>query len=132
MKNRLGELSENASALGEAGLGLMKAEAAALSQELRLSGKALFRIGVLAAISLFVLFWALAALVYAGIEIGTIWLPRWASALTASAILLLIVVLVTGVVWIRVRRLETPVATLRRHMDDHRDWWRRRIAGRRR
>ena len=132
MKNRLGELSENASALGEAGIGLVKAEAAALSQELKLSGKALFRMGVLLALSLFMLFWALAALLYAGIEIGTIWLPRWASAFTASAILLLFVVIVAAVVRIRVRRLETPLATVRRRLDDHRDWWRRRIATRRR
>lgn len=130
MRRRLDELSENATALGQAGLELARAEAAALSGELKISGKALFKIVLLFVSCLFFLFWAVAVLVFAGIEVGAIWLPRWGSALAVFGILLLIVLIVGAVAWRRLSRLETPIVTARRRLADHLGWWRERVLSR--
>jgi hypothetical protein len=125
MRRRLDELSENATALGQAGINLARAEVTALSGELRLSGRKLLRIVLLVAAGLFILFWAVAVLVFVGIEVGTLWIPRWGSALVVLAILLLLTGLVAAGVRRRLRHLETPAATFRRRLEDHLEWWRR-------
>ena len=127
---RLEELAENASSLGQAGLDLARAEAAALSGELKLSSKAFLRIVLLIIGCLFGLFWAVAVLVFVGIEVGALWLPRWASALVVLGLLVLLVLMVGLVAWRRLRRLETPMVTARRRLADHMDWWQKRIVGR--
>jgi hypothetical protein len=130
MRRRLEELSENATALGQAGLELARAEAAALSGELKISGRALLKIVLLFVSCLFFFFWAVAVLVYVGIEVGAIWLPRWGSGLAVFGTLLLIVLIIGAVARQRLSRLETPIVTARRRLADHLGWWRERVLGR--
>ena len=130
MRRRLDELSENATALGHAGLDLAKAEVSALSGELKLSGRTFLRVLLLFAGCLFVLFWAVAVLVFVGIEVGALWLPRWGSALVVLGLLLLLTALVGVVAWRGLRHLETPIMTIRRRLEDHLEWWQRRVVGR--
>ena len=132
MKRRLDELSENASALGQAGLDLAKAEASALSRELKLSSRTFLRLLLLFASCLAILFWALAVLIFVGIEVGALWMPRWGSALVILGVLLLAAVVVGVISWRRLRRLETPMMTARRRLEDHLEWWHRRVVGRER
>lgn len=132
MSRRLDELTGNASAVGRAGLTLARAEFAALSEDLKLSGRSLGRIAALVLVCLFLLFWALAVLIYASIEIGSLWLPRWASALVVLGILLLLIAGIGSVAWRRFSRLDSPAATVRKRIDEHREWWNRRVADRER
>ena len=130
MKRRLEELSANASALGQAGLELAKAEAKALSGELKLSSRTFLRIVLLFAGCLFALFWALAVLIFVGIEVGALWMPRWGSALVVLGLLLLLALVIGSIAWRRLRRLDSPAKTVRRRLADYLDWWHRRIVGR--
>lgn len=132
MRNTLDRVSEDVSLLGAAALDLAKAEAAALSGELKLSGHALTRILLLVAVSLFGLFWAIAVLVFVAVEVGALWLPRWAAGLVVLALLLLVIGCIGLVVRKRWSSLESPAETVRRRLDDHRDWWRRKITERER
>ena len=130
MIRKLEELTGNASSLGQAGLDLARAEATALAGELKLSGKAFVRILLLFAGCLFLLFWAIAVLVVVGIEVGALWLPRWGAALVVLGVLLLAVFVVGWLAWRRLNSLEMPAATVRRRLQDHLDWWQRRIVDR--
>ena len=130
MSRNLGKLSENAQELGQAALELARAEAAAFSGELRISSRAFLRILLLFAVCLFILFWALAVLVFVGVEVGALWLPRWAAGLAVLGLLMVAVLAVGGLAWYRLRRLETPMTMARRRFDDHLEWWQRRIVRR--
>jgi membrane protein implicated in regulation of membrane protease activity len=128
MRRKIDKVSENIEVLGSAGLDLAKAELFALSEEFRLTGKGLLRVALLVAICLFTLFWAIALLVFLGVEVGALWLPRWMAALIVLGLLLLVVAALVLVARKRWRRLESPGQTVRRRLDEHRDWWRRRIV----
>lgn len=130
MMKKLDQLSENASALGGAGLDLARAEARALTGELKLSGRALARVLLLVGACLCVLFWAIAVLVFVGIEVAALWLPRWGAGLSVFAAMLLIVGVLALIAKHRWGRIDTPAATLRRRLDDYLDWWERRIVRR--
>lgn len=114
--------------LGSAYFGVMKAEASALERDLGTSGRQLLVALAIITVALGIGFWALAALVLAAIEILALWLPRWGASLVVAFALLLITVLIGALGWRRLRRVETPKATLNRHIEDHREWWREQIG----
>ncbi|HKI87121.1 MAG TPA: phage holin family protein [Thermoanaerobaculia bacterium] len=115
-------------ALGEAYLGVIKAELGALEKDLGASGRRLVvSLGVIA-LSLGIGFWALAALTFAAIEILAIWLPRWGASLIVALFLLILAAVVGSLGWRRLRGIESPKATVERHLEDHRDWWREQIG----
>lgn len=116
-------------ALGQAAVELLKAESGALGGELRGSARRLLAALLLIALALFVVFWAIGALVLTAVEVAGLWLPRWAAALAVLGILLLTAAVLVQVARHRLRRIETPSATLRRRADDYQAWWERRIAG---
>ena len=68
-------------------------------------------------------FWVLGLLVFLAIAVLSIWLQLWAAAL----IVLGVFALVMGVLILlgrrRLRLVENPVDSVKRHVDDHLDWW---------
>jgi hypothetical protein len=53
----------------------------------------------------------------------SIWLQLWAAALIVLALFVLVM---GALVWLGIRRLrlvENPVDSFKRHIDDHLDWW---------
>jgi hypothetical protein len=115
-------------ALGEAFVALLRAEAEALAQDFAHAGKALARALLLGAVAGAFAFWAIGLLVYLGVELLALVLPRWG----AVAIVLGAFLLVTGglAAWARarLRGVETPLATWQRRRADTDRWWRERFG----
>jgi hypothetical protein len=113
--------------LGEALLTVLKAELATLQEDLKGSGRHLVvALGLLGA-ALVVLFWLTGLLIAFLVAVLSIWLQLWAATL---AVLLLFVAGAGLLAWLGVRRLrqiENPVETVRRHVDDHLDWLHNRL-----
>ena len=109
--------------LGESLVEVIRAEVAALQDDLKRSGQHLgVALGLLGA-AVLLSFWVLGLLVFLVITVLDIWLPLWASALIVFAVFL---VAMGVLAWLGVRRLklvENPVDSFKRHIDDHLDWW---------
>ena len=109
--------------LGESLIEVVRAETSALQADLKTSGKHLgIALGLLGA-AVLLLFWVLGLLIFFVITLLSIWLQLWAAAL----IVLLLFAGVMGVlIMLGLRRLklvENPVDSVKRHVDDHLDWW---------
>jgi len=113
--------------LGEALLTVLKAELATLQEDLKGSGRHLMvALGLLGA-ALVVLFWLTGLLIAFLVAVLCIWLRVWAATLV---VLLLFVAGAGLLVWLglrRLRQIENPVETVRRHVDDHLDWLHNRL-----
>lgn len=109
--------------LGESLIEVVRAETTALQADLKTSGKHLgVALGLLGA-AVLLLFWVLGLTIFLAIAILDIWLPLAG----AVAIVFGVFLLVMGVlVWLGLRQLrlvENPVDSVKRHVDDHLDWW---------
>jgi hypothetical protein len=80
-------------------------------------------------LALFGLFWALGLLAYISVEVLALWLPRWTAALGVFFLVLVITLVLVGVARQRLRKLEKPASTVRRHVSEHVDWWETRVLG---
>lgn len=109
--------------VGRALLEVLRAELEALASDLRASGKRLSGAVALLAAAAFVLFWAVGVLAYAAIELLALWLPRWGAAGVLLALLLAIALVLGWLAKRRLARLESPLQTARRRLDDHVDWF---------
>jgi Flp pilus assembly protein TadB len=113
--------------LGDALLTVLKAELATLQEDLKGSGRHLMAaLGLLGA-ALVIFFWLIALLIALLVAVLCIWLQVWAATLV---VLLLFVGCAGLLVWLGIRRLrqiENPVETVRRHVDDHLDWLHNRL-----
>lgn len=109
--------------LGESLIEVLRAETGALQEDLKRSGRyygvALALFGAAALLS----FWVLGLLVFLLIALLTLWLQLWAAALIVF-LLFFITMVVLGLAgrsqW---RKAENPVDSVKRHVDDHLDWW---------
>jgi hypothetical protein len=113
--------------LGEALLSVLRAELAALQADLSKSGRhfgvALALFGGAAAIA----FWVVGLAVFALVSLAALWLPLWAAAL---AVLALFAGGAALLVWrglARLEKVENPIESVRRRVDDHLDWWQSRL-----
>jgi Zn-dependent protease with chaperone function len=113
--------------LGQALFEVLRAEAEALGEDLRRSGAELLRGLALLGGAAAVAFWTLGALVLALIAVLAIWLPLWAATLIVAALFAGTTGLLAVLGWRRLRRLETPAASVRRRVEDHLDWWQNRL-----
>jgi hypothetical protein len=109
--------------LGESLLEVWRAELATLQEDFHRSGRYLTAaLGLLGA-AVILLFWIVGLLLFVLVALLHVWLPWWG----ASLVVLLLFLLVTGLLaWLgvaRLRKVENPVATVRRRMDSHLDWW---------
>jgi len=109
--------------VGRALLEVFRAELDALAGDLRSSGRRLSGAVVQLAVAAFLLFWAVGVLAYATIELLALWLPRWGAAGVLLALLLLVALVLGWFARRRLRDLESPVRTVRRHLDEHVDWF---------
>ena len=118
---------ERFGSLGQALLELLQAEVGALTDDLRASGRRLGVALLLFVVALFVVFWWCGVLTYTLVELLALWLPRWGAALSVAGILALVAAVFALVGYLRLRRLEAPAATVRRHLDSSVDWWQSRV-----
>ncbi|HSL85232.1 MAG TPA: phage holin family protein [Thermoanaerobaculia bacterium] len=115
--------SETFRALGAAVLALFKAEIEALERELARSGKNLALGLAFFAAAAAVAFWTLGVATYFVIQLLAVWLPLWAASLIVTA---LFAAVAGGLAFAgakKLERFENPLATARRRLDDHMDWW---------
>ena len=108
--------------LGESLFAVLRAELAALQEDLTRSGRHLgIALGLIGG-AVIVLFWMTGLLLTLLVAVLSIWLKLWA----ATLIVFLLFALAAGLLaWLGMRRLkqiENPVETVRRHVDEHIDW----------
>jgi len=108
--------------LGESLFTVLRAELAALQEDLTRSGRNLgVALGLIGS-ALIILFWMTGLLLALLVAVLSIWLQLWA----ATLIVFLLFALAAGLLaWLGMRRLkqvENPAETVRRHVDDHIDW----------
>ena len=120
--------SDVVAAVGQAGLDLVRAEYGVVASDIKSSGRTLVSSLLLLLAGLFALFWAIGALALVLVEVGSLWLPRWGAALAVLALFLLVGLILAIVARRRLRSIELPADTVRRRLDEHRDWWQQRIA----
>jgi hypothetical protein len=115
-------------ALGQSFLDLLRAEWDQLLRELGVSAKKLgIGVALLAGAGM-VAFWFVAVLAFFLIMVIAIWLPVWASAGIALLVLLLVMGILAGLGWSRLKSIENPVDAFGRRWDDHLDWWEARLV----
>lgn len=109
--------------LGESLIEVVRAETTALQADLKTSGRhmglALAFFGAAALLS----FWVLGLLVFLLVTLIDIWLPLSAAA-GIVFVIFFVAMLILG--WLGYRRyllVENPVDSVKRHVDDHLDWW---------
>jgi uncharacterized membrane protein YqjE len=114
--------------VGEAFVEVVRSEIAVVAADLGATGRQLARALLLVAAAAAVAFWTLGLLLYFAVELLALVLPRWGAV---GSVLGLFAVVTVGLllgVWSRLKSIESPAATLRRHFDDHRQWWSGSIA----
>lgn len=109
--------------LGESLIGVAGAEAAALKGDLRASGRQFAIVVALAATAALLCFWLVGAAWFVLFQVLTLWLPNWGAAAIVFAVGAILALLVAMVTRQRLRSIELPVDTVRRHFDDHLAWW---------
>jgi len=114
--------------VGEAFVALWKAELATIADDLGKSGRALVRALVLVAVAAAVGFWTLGLMLYFGVELLALVLPRWGAVGVVLGLLLLVSLILLVMARKRFGEVESPAATVRRRLDDHRRWWQSRVA----
>ena len=109
--------------LGESLIEVVRAETTALQADLKTSGRHMgVALGLLGA-AVLLLFWVLGLLIFFLIALLSTWLQLWAAALI---VLVVFATIMGALAWLGVRRfrfVENPVDSVKRHVDDHLDWW---------
>lgn len=116
--------------LGEALLEVWRAEFATLQGDLERSGRhlgiALAYLGAAAVL----FFWIVGLVLFVLVAVLHIWLEWWAAALIVLALFLAGAALLGWLGWRQARQVENPVATVRRRVDNHFDWWQHGLLSR--
>ena len=109
--------------LGESLVEVLRAETTALQEDLKRSGKTLAgALGLLGAAAM-VAFWVLGLLLFFLVAFLAIWLELWAAALIVLGLFLLALGILAWLGVSRLKKVENPVDSVKRHVDDHLDWW---------
>jgi len=114
--------------VGDAFLGVIRAEVAALFDDLGRSGRALVGALVWVAVAAAIAFWSVGLLVYVAVELLALVLPRWGAAAIVLGVFVLVAVVLVLLAKKRLTSIEPPNATLRRRMEENRRWWNERVA----
>jgi len=116
--------------LGEALLEVWRAELATLQDDLSRSGRQLgVALGLFGAAAV-LLFWTVGLLLFALIALLHVWLPWWGAALIVLALFLIAMAILGRLGLNRLRKVESPVETVRRRVDSHLDWWQHGLLAR--
>jgi hypothetical protein len=116
--------------LGEALLEVWRAELATLQDDLSRSGRHLgVALGLFGAAAV-LLFWTVGLLLFALIALLHIWMPWWGAALIVLSLFLIAMAILGRLGLNRLRKVESPVETVRRRVDSHLDWWQHGLLAR--
>jgi len=115
--------------MGSALLGVVSAEFSALIGDLAGSGRSLTRALLLFGLGFAFAFWTLGLLVYFAIELLALKMARWGAVGAVFGVFLLVAVALIAAALARLRRIESPAATVDRRIQSHLAWWQERIAG---
>ena len=109
--------------LGESLIEVVRAETTALQADLKTSGRHMgIALGLLGA-AVLLLFWVLGLLIFCVIAVLSIWLQLWAAALIVLMVFIAIMAVLVMLGLRRLKLVENPVDSVKRHVDDHLDWW---------
>ena len=114
--------------MGGALVGVVRAEISSLLAELASSGRSLVRSLVLFALAFAFGFWTLGLLVYFLVELLALRLARWGAVGIVFALFLLTALALGAWSLSRLKRIESPVATLDRRLKNHLTWWQQRVV----
>ena len=121
---------ERARALGEALLAVLRAEVEALRGDYRRAAAQLVSALVVLGFAAGFAFWAVGALALVGFEVLAQWLPRWGAALVLFALFVAVALVLGWLAARKLRRIEPPLATASRHLEEHLRWWQERVLDR--
>jgi hypothetical protein len=109
--------------LGESLIEVLRAEGTALQEELKRSGRNLGVALAFLGAAVLLVFWVLGLLLFFLVALFSIWLQLWAAV---GIVLLLFAIPMTVLAWLgvaRLRQVENPLDSVKRHVDEHLDWW---------
>jgi len=115
--------------LGEAMLGVLRAELTALRADYQRSTRRLGGAFLLLALAAGAGFWALGALGLLAFELLSGTLPRWGAAAVLCGALLVVTAALGWWGWRKLTAIEPPLATASRHIESHLAWWQGRLLG---
>jgi hypothetical protein len=109
--------------LGEALLGVWRAELGTLQDDLQRSSRYLgAALGFFGA-AVMLLFWAVGLVLFVLVSLLHVWLPWWGASLIVLALFAIAVAILAKLGLGRIRKVENPLETVRRRVDSHLDWW---------
>ena len=123
MGRRIESWIELLQSLREAFIGVMQAEVRSLRVDFELSKRHLGRALGLSAVAIFVVFWVIGVMVLLLIQVAGIWLSAWAASLVVLVFLAILAMALFAGAKSNFQRIEAPKAMIRRHVQEHMDWW---------
>lgn len=109
--------------LGESLIEVLRAETGALQEDLKRSGRHMgVALGLFGA-AVLLLFWIVGLAVFTLVSLLAVWLQLWAAALIVLALFALVAGILAWLGYKQLRQAENPVDSVKRHVDDHLDWW---------
>jgi hypothetical protein len=109
--------------LGESLVEVVRAEVGALQDDLKRSGRHYgVALGLFGA-AVLLLFWILGLLVFFMVALLNIWLQLWFAALIVLVLFALVASILVVLGIRHFKKAENPVDSVKRHVDDHLDWW---------
>lgn len=114
-------------ALGQSLADLAAAEIAALKEELAKNGRTLALALALFGAAAMTGFWLIALVLFTLIQVLAIWLPMWGASAVVTGFFLLVVAALALFGARKLKKLESPGATVGRRWSDHRRWWDRHL-----
>lgn len=109
--------------LGESLIEVVRAESSALQADLKTSGRHMgVALGLLGT-AVLLLFWVLGLLIFLAVAVLSVWLELWAAALIVLLVFLGVMAVLIVLGLRRLKLVENPVDSVKRHVDDHLDWW---------
>ena len=123
MGKRIDSWIELFQSLRDAFIAVMEAEVQSLRLDFELTKRHIVQAIGFAALAFFVGFWVIGVLVLLLVQVASIWLPDWAASLVVLAFLSVCGVGLVAAARGRLRRIEAPKAMIRRHVQEHMDWW---------
>ena len=123
MGRRIESWIELLQSLREAFIGVMQAEVRSLRVDFELSKRHLGRALGLSAVAIFVVFWVIGVMVLLLIQVAGIWLSAWAASLVVLVFLAILAMALFAGAKSNFERIEAPKAMIRRHVQEHMDWW---------
>lgn len=123
VRGLLGPWIELFRSLGQAYLDLLAAEWAEVRRGLAASGKRVLWAAIYLGAAATVAFWLVALALFLLVAVLHVWLPWWGAAAVVTGVVLLATAVLGWLGMRKLKRVENPVSTVTRRVDDHLDWW---------